>query len=101
MNTSIKSFLLNISIITLLSACSTSSLQTKRLDTAENLIIQAEQTLSSPSGQKYKQQINEDLGTANAYLATLNDYKKSLNKAEIERYKALKRRSNVLMQRVK
>ena len=94
-----KILLVILTILTLLTGCSTSSVQSKRLDTAEELIIQTERDLTSTIGDTNKLKAQEKLGTANAYLATLKDYQKSLTKEELERYKALTKKSDALSKR--
>jgi hypothetical protein len=85
-----------------LSACSSSSsLQSNRLDTAEEHILEAEQALANSAGSAGIKIADDNLGTANAYLATLNDHKKYLTENELKRYQALKQRSDGLLKRIK
>ena len=93
-------FFLSILITLLLSGCSTAALQTSRLDTAEEYIVQAEQAIGSSPNQTQIIYATESLGTANAYLATLKDNKKHLSKQELERFKALKLRAKNLQNRI-
>ncbi|MCF6189555.1 MAG: hypothetical protein L3J51_03665 [Cocleimonas sp.] len=80
-----KSFL--ISMFMLLTACG-GSLQAGRMDNAEGHFILAERAISASNVRV----ANDSLGTAKAFLATVNDFKKSLNIHELRRFEALKKR---------
>ncbi len=97
----IRSVFVSIFILFQFSACSTSSLQSNRLDTAEEHILQAEQALANSSGSLGIRIADENLGTANAYLATLHDHKKYLTENELKRYQALKQRTDGLLKRIR
>ena len=88
-------------ILLFLTACSSTALQSKRLNTAEDFIIQAEQALSrSPSNTQIRI-ADENLGTAHAYLATIYDQRKFLSKHELKRYQTLKQRVDGLYKRIR
>lgn len=72
-------------------------LQSSRLDTAEGYIIQTEQALA----RKQIRIAEDNLGTANAYLLTLRDFKKSLTINEIKRYELLKQRADGLGKQIR
>jgi len=80
-----RSFL--ISLLMLLTACG-GSLQGGRMDNAEGHIIQAERAITASNARV----ATDNLGTAKAFLATVNDFKKSLNIHELRRFEALKKR---------
>ncbi len=84
--------------IIVLQACSGTPLQTKRLNEAENHIVLAEQSISNPRNINYTQ---ENIGSAKAFLATVNDFKKFLSKVELSRLNALNTRLNSLEKRVR
>ena len=93
-----KSLLITLFIAIQLSSCSTSNLQSGRLDSAESYILQAEQRLSTGGN---KRVAAENIGTAKAYLGTLRDHKKYLTKGELARYQTLLQRSNKLSKRIR
>lgn len=99
MNNAINAFLLSFSLA-LLVACSSTPLQTSRLDTAESEIIQAEQILARSSGIRGMKAADDKLGAASSYLATVLDNKKYLNKNQLQRYAALKRRLDAVYQQI-
>jgi len=76
-----------ISMLMLLTACG-GSLQNGRMDSAEGHIIQAERALASSNTKV----ATDNLGTAKAYLSTVNDFKKRLSIHELRRFDALKKR---------
>jgi hypothetical protein len=92
MNQTIRTFFVALSISISLAACSSTSLQGKRLDTAEANLLQAEQALAASNIPA----ADNSLGTASAYLATLKDYKKFLNKNEFRRFQLLQERAEGL-----
>ena len=86
-----------LSFLISLSACSTANLQSSRLEQAEYYITQAEQLSTSDNN---RQLAIEELGTAEAYLATLTDFRKHLNDQETAKLKTLKTRAKVLRRRL-
>ena len=89
-------------IVFQLSSCSSTPLQSIRLEAAEIHIMQAEQALANSSGNETEIRIaDENLGTATAYLATLNDQKKYLSENEMKQYQALKQRAENLSKRIR
>ena len=95
-----NTYLITTTVLMMLTACSTSSVQTKRLNTVEELILQTEHDLTNSSGSSNKIKAQEKLGTAKAYLATLKDYQKSLTTKELARYKDLTKKSEELSKQV-
>ncbi len=95
----IKPLLVSFFIV-VLSACSSTPLQRSRLDAAEINIMQAEQILSQSSSLKAMIAADEKLGAARSYLATVLDNKTYLNKAELQKYAALKQRLNSVYRRI-
>lgn len=89
MSYKIKKNLSAFLVTVLFSSCSTVTVQSDRLDSVENYIMQAEQILSSSNGQEGKRMAENNLGHAKAYLSTLRDNKKSLSKEELARYNTL------------
>jgi len=89
-----KSFL--IPLLMLLTACG-GSLQSGRMDSAEGYIIQAERALTASNAMV----ATDNLGTAKAYLSTVNDFKKSLNIHEQRRFEALKKRETKIERTIK
>ncbi len=85
-----------ISLLMLLTACG-GSLQSGRMDSAEGHIIQAERALTASNARV----ATDNLGTAKAFLATVNDFKKSLNIHELRRYEALKKREASIERTIK
>lgn len=85
-----------ISLLILLTACG-GSLQSGRMDSAEGHIIQAERALNASNAVV----ANDNLGTAKAYLSTVNDFKKSLNIHEQRRFEALKKRETKIEKTIK
>jgi len=96
-----KLSLISFLVLNLLSACSTASIQTQRLNTAESYIQQTEQLLVGSLDDDLIRAAQQDLDTANAYLATLKDYRKLMTDDEMKRYKALKQRSDEIMKRIR
>jgi len=94
----IKSFLSYFMLLLVVTACSTASLQTVRMDKAEEQIILAEQALSQASSNRAII-AKENAGTANAYLATVRDYIKFLTPNEKARLQTLQQRVNSIVQR--
>jgi len=86
-----------LAFIISLNACSTANLQSSRLEQAEYYITQAEQLSTSDNN---KQLAREELGTAEAYLATLTDFRKHLNDQEAAKLKTLKSRAKILKSRL-
>ena len=76
-----------IPLLMLLTACG-GSLQSGRMDSAEGHIIQAERALTASNTRV----ATDNLGTAKAFLATVADFKKSLNIHEQRRFESLKKR---------
>ncbi len=101
MNKYFTSMTLLITIFFFLSGCSSTSLQSKRLDTAESFIVEAEHILDSPPHRDRITAINENLGTANAYLLTLKDNKKYLSENEKKRYPSIKQRADQLKKSIR
>jgi hypothetical protein len=97
----IKLFFVISFLSILLSACSSIPLQTKRMDLAEDLIVEAEQALASKPKNPPVRFAIENIGTANAYLATVNDNKKFLTGYELKRYELLKHRADGIMTRIR
>ncbi len=97
MNHFIKPFLVSFFIVILLSACSTTSLQSARMDKAEQQTILAEQALRQKDHNSAVV-AKETAGTANAYLATVRDYIKFLTPAEKERLTSLQQRVDRVIQ---
>jgi len=97
MSNSIKLFIINVIGILIISACSSTPLQTTRLNKAETYIIQAEQALAA---NRINIAVN-DMGTAKAYLDTLKDNLKFLSKTEVKRYNELRAREKVTATRVR
>jgi type III secretory pathway lipoprotein EscJ len=95
----IRSFLV-LFFLVLLSACSSTPLQSSRLDKAETNITQAEQILTQSSDVNAMKTADEKLGVARSYLATVLDNKKYLNKTQLQKYEALKRRLDRAYERV-
>jgi hypothetical protein len=88
MKHSIKFIFSSFIIAILLQACTSTPLQSSRLNSAEDDILQAEQALSAS-----KVKIAENyLGTAAAYLATVEDYKNRLSSNEKKKYQGLRQR---------
>ena len=85
--------------ILLLSACSTSPLQSTRLNKAETYMIQAEHALLSKQTNNMKVAEN-NIGIANAYLATIKDNVKFLSKSELNRFETLKVKSKAIDARI-
>jgi len=88
MHRTTKLLIINFIGVLLISGCSSTPLQSQRLNKAETYIIQAEQALTA---NKRKLAIN-DMGTAKAYLDTLKDNLKFLSKSEVKRYHKLRSR---------
>lgn len=84
-----------------LMACSSIPLQSKRLDSAEDHIIQAEQALAGSSSNVQIRIADENLGTASAYLDTLKDQKKFMTEPETQRYQSLKQRAEMLLKQIR
>ncbi len=82
--------LLSIKVVTalMITGCSTTPLQSTRLNKAETYIIQAEQAYTNSRTIIAK----NNIGTAKAYLDTLKDNLKFLSKSEIKRYNTLRAR---------
>ena len=74
----------------LLSACSTTNLQTIRMDKSEQQIIIAEQALS----QSDNEVAIDNIGSASAYLATVTDFINFLSNKEKIRLKNLKQKAD-------
>jgi len=72
----------------LLTACS-ASLQTRRMDTAEDHIVQAEQAAKNNNSSA----VTENVGSAKAYFATINDNRSQLTINEQKRLSKLKQRA--------
>jgi hypothetical protein len=81
---------------TLLVACSNAPVQTKRLNTVEDLVVGAERVLSNNTNPNAKQYAKQNLDTAGAYLLTLRDNKNILSDNQLKRYNALTQRISVL-----
>ncbi|MEE9326385.1 MAG: hypothetical protein V3U71_03745 [Cocleimonas sp.] len=101
MNKPTTSITLLITILFYLLGCSSISLQSKRLNTAESFIIEAEHILNGSPQRGRLTAANENLGTANAYLLTLKDNRKHLSENEKRRYQSLKQRANQLKKRIR
>jgi len=101
MNNVTRLFFLSSLIILQLSGCSSSPLQSNRLDTAESFIAQAEQALNGSPLNNQIRIANENIGTANAYLLTLHDNKRRLSVNEQKRYLSLKLRADNLKKRIR
>ncbi len=89
MQRTIKLFIINLVGVLLISGCSTTPLQTTRLDKAETYMMQAEQAITA---NRMKLATN-NMGTAKAYLDTLKDNLKFLSKNEVKRYHLLRGRA--------
>lgn len=98
-NSSIRSFFILAFTIISLSACT--PLQSRRLDTAEDYIVEAEQILAGPPHHDQVKVADDTIGSAKAYLLTLKDFKKRLNSHELKRYKVLQQRANGVTNRIK
>jgi len=85
------------SIFFVLSACSTSNLQSTRMDKAEEQIVLAEQALN----QSNKSVASQSIGTASAYLATVTDFINSLNDRDKGRLKRLKQKVDIIERRTR
>jgi len=81
---------------TLLVGCSNAPVQTNRLNTVEDLLLDAERMLSRNSGPNSKQYAKQNLDTAGAYLLTLRDNKKVLSDTQLKRYNSLSQRVSTL-----
>ena len=96
MRRTFKLFIVNMVGLILVSGCSTTPLQSTRLNKAETYIIQAEQAISA-----HKMKIaTNNMGTAKAYLDTLKDNLKFLTKAEVKRFNLLKVRAKAVSSRI-
>lgn len=80
-------------------SCSTNSLQTVRMDKAEEQIILAEQALNQPSANQ-RAIVLDNAGTATAYLATVRDYRKFLTANERARLDSLQQRVDRVIKQV-
>jgi len=89
-----------LSLLLLQTACSQDTLQTDRLNLAENYIGKAEQIVTRSVGEKDNILAEESLGTAKAYLETLRDNKKFLTEQEEKRRLELKQRADQLLKRI-
>ncbi len=96
MTSSVKSLFVSLFIAIILQGCST-PLQSSRLNTAEDNIIQAERALAS-SQIRAAESFH---GTAMAYLATLADFKKFMTINEEKRFQALNQREKRLSQAIR
>ena len=92
----VSKIILATTLSTLLVACSNAPVQTKRLNTVEDLVIGAERVLSNNTNPNAKQYAKQNLDTAGAYLLTLRDNKKILSDNQLKRYNALNQRISVL-----
>jgi hypothetical protein len=102
MKTLSSSLFLYIFIVFQLTSCSSTPLQSKRLEAAEAHIMQAEQALANSSDDDSEVRVaDENLGTATAYLATINDQKKYLSENEMKQFQALKQRAKDLSRRIR
>ena len=102
MKTLSSSLFLYIFIVFQLTSCSSTPLQSKRLEAAETHIMQAEQALANSSDDDIEVRVaDENLGTATAYLATINDQKKYLSENEMKQFQALKQRAKDLSRRIR
>jgi len=88
MHRTYKLLAVNLVMSILILGCSSTPLQSQRLNKAETYIIQAEQALTA----NRKQLATQDMGTAKAYLDTLKDNLKFLTKTEVKRYHNLRAR---------
>ncbi len=88
MDSLIKLFFIS-SLFLLLNACSTTNLQTIRMDRAEQQIILAEQALA----QSNNEVASDNIGSATAYLATVSDFINFLSSKEKIRLKSLKQKT--------
>jgi len=100
MKSIVKNLLSSVTIVSLLAGCSTTPLQSTRLNKAESYMIQAEQALSSTQAGRMNVAIN-NIGISKAYLATTRDNLKFLTKSEKKRYHVLVARANGIERRVK
>ena len=92
MTRTIKFIIINIIGALVISGCSTTPLQSKRLNKSETFMIQAEQAISSNKLKLAK----ANIGTAKAYLDTLKDNLKFLTKAEVKRYHRLRAKEKLI-----
>ncbi|MEB8433702.1 hypothetical protein OO007_15795 [Cocleimonas sp. KMM 6892] len=92
----VSKIFLAMTLSTLLVACSNAPVQTKRLNTVEDLVVGAERVLSNNTNPNAKQYAKQNLDTAGAYLLTLRDNKKILSDDQLKRYNALTQRISVL-----
>ncbi len=100
MKTRVNNLLLLITFVSFLTGCSSTPLQSTRLNKAETYMIQAEQALSSTQADRKNIAIN-NIGISQAYLATIKDNLKFLTKVEKKRYYALVTRAKGIEGRVR
>ncbi len=96
MRRAIKLIISNVVGVFLISGCSSTPLQSTRLNKAEAFMTQAEQAIEA---QKMNIAQN-NMGTAKAYLDTLKDNLKFLSKAEVKRFNSLKVKAKVISSRI-
>ncbi|WP_299879591.1 hypothetical protein [uncultured Cocleimonas sp.] len=85
---------------TLLVGCSNAPVQTSRLNSVEDLILDAERVLSNNAGPNPIQYAKQNLDTAGAYLLTLRDNKKVLSDIQLKRYNSLTQRISTLRKQI-
>ena len=100
MKSIVKNLLSSVTIVSLLAGCSSTPLQSTRLNKAESYMIQAEQALSSTQAGRMNVAIN-NIGISKAYLATTKDNLKFLTNTEKKRYHLLVARVKGIEGRVK
>jgi len=86
MHNTIKLIIVKFFVVFIIAGCSTTALQSTRLNKAETYLIQAEQALVTNRISLAK----NNIGTAKAYLDTLKDNLKFLTKAEVKLYHKLR-----------
>ena len=95
-----KKSLLTLLVLIFLTACSVSKLQSERLDNAEKYLVEAEQiSTTKQNGSINNEYLQNTLGTARAFLATVLDNKRFLTKEELKRHAELTKRVNSLSQK--
>ena len=95
-----KILLTTLLTTTVITGCSTAPVQTDRLNTVEDLLLDAERVLSNKSVSNPNQYAKENLGSASAYLLTLRDNKKVLSDSQLKRYNSLTKRVSALQKQL-
>lgn len=100
MNNVSKILLTSVLTTALLSGCSNAPVQNNRMNTVENLLLDAKRALSQSSDTNSKRYAKDNLDTASAYLLTLRDNKRGFSDIQLKRYNSLNQRVSKLQKQL-